>query len=262
MNAVPGVVFLAALIVGGCAIGGSSPGGPTLTVFAAASLGSALDEIAAVYEAETGASIVVATDASAALATQIEQGAPADIFLSADTGNPQRLAQAGLTDGDPVVFARNGLAVIVPVGNPAAIRSPADLGRPGVRIVAAGEAVPVTAYAATFLQRLVASGSAPPSLPGAYAANIVSMEDNVSAVVAKIALGEGDAAIVYATDALASDGVQTVVLPSGTSVTAAYAAAIVAASVSPAEARSFLDWLLGPRGQAVLGRYGFQAGTP
>lgn len=262
MNAVLGVVFLAAMVVGGCTIGGSSPGTSTLTVFAAASLGSALDEIAAAYETESGQSIVVATDASAALATQIEQGAPADIFLSADTRYPQRLAQAGLTDGDPVVFARNGLAVIVPAGNPAAIRSPADLGRPGVRIVAAGDAVPVTSYAGLLLERLVASGHAPPSLPGAYAANIVSMEDNVSAVVAKIALGEGDAAIVYATDAVASDAVQSVVLPPGTSVTADYAATTIATSRRPVEARSFLDWLLGPRGQAVLDGYGFETGTP
>lgn len=230
-----------------------------LTVFAAASLRDPLQAVASAYEAASGVRLAVATDSSTALRIQIEQGARADVFLSADTANPDALASAGLTNGAVIAFAGNPLAIVVPAGNPAGLASPADLARPGIAIVAAGEGVPVTVYAAELLERLAALPGYPRNLPAAYAANVVTREDNVRAALAKIELGEGDAAIVYATDATRSDAVDTVVIPAEANVTATYAGVVLAGAADHATARAFLDWLTGPGGQAILASFGFVA---
>jgi molybdate transport system substrate-binding protein len=223
-----------------------------LTVFAAASLGPVLDRLAPLYEAtHPGTRIVVATDSSAALRTQIEQGAPADVFLSADTANPQRLSDAGLTAGAPIHFAGNDLTVIVPLDNPAAIDSARDLGNAGVRVIAAGDEVPITRYALEVVGNL--------GIEAAYRANVASREDNVRAVVAKIELGEGDAAIVYATDARGSANVRAMEIPPTANVTATYAGVVVGPSERPAEARAFLDWLVSDEAQAILADLGFSS---
>jgi molybdate transport system substrate-binding protein len=229
-----------------------------LVVLGAASLKGVLEEVAAVYEtANPGVTITVSTDSSTALATQIEQGAPADVFLSADTVNPQRLVDGGVAPGPPVPFARNEVAVIVPADNPAGLVSAMDLARPGVKIVAAGEAAPITRYATQLVSNLARQALAPQLWPAAYEANVVSREDNVSAVLAKTELGEADAAIVYATDALASSRVTTLPIPDGANVAATYAGVVVGSAAHPAEATAFLDWLAGPPGEEILGRAGF-----
>jgi molybdate transport system substrate-binding protein len=176
------------------------------------------------------------------------------VFLSADTTNPQRLADAGLTDGEPVTFAADALTIIVPTDNPAAIRSAAGLADDGVKVIAAGKDVPITGYASEVVERL--------GIADRYEANVVSREDNVKAVVTKIELGEGDAALVYATDAATSDAVETIPLPSEASVTATYAGAVVAASHDRKAARAFLDWLALGEGQAVIGELGFLPPPP
>lgn len=244
-------------------VGPSAPPGPSpeaieLTVYGAASLKGALEAARSAYEAAVpGTTLLLATDSSAALATQIEQGAPADVFLSADSINPQALVDAGLADGTPITFARNALTVIVPADNPAGIATAADLGRPGVLVVAAGDEVPITRYATQLIDELAQAPGAAPGFAAGYAANIVSREDNVKAVVAKIELGEGDAAIVYRTDAAASDRVATVEVPAAFSVTPTYDGVVVKASRHRAEARAFLEWFAGPGGQEVLGDFGF-----
>jgi molybdate transport system substrate-binding protein len=231
-----------------------------LTIFGAASLTDALAEIESVYEVERrGANLVIATDSSAALRTQIEEGAPADVFLSADTGNPDALAEAGLTSGDPVRYAGNSLTLVVPVGNPAGIESPADLATPGVLIIAAGPEVPITAYATEVVANLAALPGYPAGFAEAYAANVASEEENVRAVLNRIELNEGDAAFVYQTDALASDAVEVVDIPEEANTAATYAGCVVAASDQLGEAEAFLDWLTGPRGQALLADFGFVA---
>lgn len=250
----------AALTLVGCATGGAadSTSPVELIVFAAASLRAPLERAEAAYEtANPGMALVLSTDSSAALRTQIEQGAPADVFLSADIANPEDLVAAGLADGSAVAFAGNVLAIVVPRDDPAGIGSPADLARDGVKIVAAGEEVPITRYATQLVDALAALPGYPADFSAAYAANVVSREDNVKAVVAKIELGEGDAAIVYATDAEASDKVATVAVPEGANVTATYAGVVVRASAHPDAARAFLDWLAGPEGQAILAGSGF-----
>lgn len=250
------------VIAGGCsdANGAGAERQPAvdLAVFAAASLRDAVADVETAYEAVTpGVALTIVTDSSATMRTQIEEGAPADVFLSADAIHPGALADAGLADGEPIVFARNRLALIVPTDNPAAISSPMDLASRGVRIIAAGEAVPITGYADRLVANLATLPGYPPDFVVAVAANVVSREENVRSVVAKIGLGEGDAAIVYRTDATALDDVVAIDLPEAANVEASYAAVVVAATADAPEAHAFLDWLAGPDGASVLARFGF-----
>jgi len=260
----PGLLAGLALGLVLAACSGSAPATSTrppdagLTIYAAASLKGALEEARTAFEsANPGTTLTISTDSSAALETQIEQGAPADVFLSADTANPAKLVAAGLAEGDPVTFAGSELAIVVPAANPARITAPADLARPGVKIIAAGNKVPLTAYATTLVQNLAASAGAPAGFTDGYAANIVSREDNAKAVLAKVGLGEGDAGIVYATDAKGSSGVTRIDVPAGANVLTKYDAVVVKSSRNITAARAFLGWLAGPGGQAILGRLGF-----
>lgn len=236
----------------------SRPPSVPLTIFGAASLKPVLDEARVAWEAGApGSRLTISTDSSATLAAQIELGAPADVLLSADTANPRRLADKRLVAGQVVPFATNRLTIIVPAGNPAGVRAATDLARPGLRIIAAGAPVPITGYATQVVDRIAAEPGAPAGFAAAYAANIRSREDNVRAVVAKIELGEGDAAIVYLTDARGTSKVATVELPDRVNVPASYAGVVIRASQHVAAAEAFLDWFAGPAGQAILTRYGF-----
>jgi len=242
----------------------STPTKADLTIYGAASLKGALKSLKAAYEAAVpGTTLTIATDSSATLRTQIEQGAPADIFLSADQKNPDTLVKAGLTDGPALAFAGNSLTIIVPkfapaVGTGAAtVHSPADLARPGTKIVSAGADVPVTRYADQVVANLAALPGYPPGFASAYAANVVSREQNVKAVVAKIELGEGDAAIVYATDAVGSDKVDLIPITPTANVLAIYAGVVIKGSAQAPAAHAFLEWLAGPIGRAILVNAGF-----
>ncbi len=238
--------------------GSATPAAVDLTIYGAASLKGALEKAKPAYEAAVpGTTLTISTDASSALATKIEQGAPADVFLSADTKNPQALVDKGLTDGPAVTFAGNTLTVIVPADNPAGITTPADLAKAGVKIIAAGDEVPITKYATQLVDNLAKEPGYPADFAAAYAANVVSKEDNVKAVVAKNELGEGDAGIVYVTDAAASTKVATVEVPDSANVLAAYAGVVVKGSPNAAAAQAFLSWLAGPDGRAILAGFGF-----
>jgi molybdate transport system substrate-binding protein len=239
----------------------ASPSGAAveLEIYGAASLKGALDAAKPVYEAShPGVTLVMSTDASSALETKIEQGAPASVFLSADTTNPQKLVDTGLTTGPPVNFAKNILTVIVPIANPAKIKTPADLAEPAVKIIAAGDAVPITKYANMLVANLAKQPGYPANYVAAYNANVVSKEDNVKAVVAKLELGVGDAGIAYVTDAKASTKVATVDVPPSANVVATYAGVVSKASPNPKAANDFLTWFAGPDGQAILSGFGFK----
>src|SRR4051794_38391846 len=236
----------------------SSAGPVELTVDGAASLKSVLDASKAAWESShPGSTLTISTDSSAALETQIEQGAPADVFLSADTTNARKLVDASLSDGPARDFAGNVLTIVVPVANPAGIRTPADRARHGVKIIAAGDGVPVTKYAQQVVTKLASLDGYPSGFAAACASNVVSREDNVKAVVAKIELGEGDAGIVYATDAKASTKVSTIAIPDSANVPATYAGVVVKGSTHTPTAHAFLDWLAGSDGQAILKDFGF-----
>ena len=229
-----------------------------LIVFGAASLKGVLDKAEAAYEmAYPGTNVTVSADSSSTLEMQIEHGAPADVFLSADTTNPKKLVDAGLAAGAAVTFAGNKLTVVVPTANPAGIKTPADLARSGVKVIAAGCEVPITKYATQLVANLAKEAGYPADFAAKYAANIASKEDNVKTVVAKIELGEGDAGIVYVTDAEASSKVTPIDVPDTANVPATYAGVVVKASKNAAAAKTFLDWFAGPDGQAILGEFGF-----
>lgn len=215
------------------------------------------DLVTAYLETHHAVDFTISADASSALEAKLEQGAPADVFLSADTANPQKLVDAGLAAGPVVPFAANRLAVIVPVANPAGIRTPADLARPGLRIVAAADAVPISTYAAKLVTNLGGLPGYPAGFAAAYASNIATREDSVAAVLAKVSLGEGDAGIVYATDAASSTRVASVPIPEQANVRAAYGAVTLRAAAHDAEARRFEDWLAGPDAQRALAAAGF-----
>jgi len=239
----------------------ATPPPAALTIFAAASLAGALDQVKTAYEASNpGTTLTISTDSSAALETQIEQGAPADVFLSADATSPRRLVDAGMAAGSAVTFARNRLLIVVPHGNPGGITSPADLAKPGIRIIAAGDAVPITKYANQLVANLAKLSGYPADFAAKYAANIVTKVENVNAIVAQIQLGQGDAAIVYVTDAKAVP-LDTYGVPDEANVLATYAGVVVKASSAPVAARAFLDWLAGRDGQDVLATFGFMPPT-
>ncbi|MFN8623553.1 MAG: molybdate ABC transporter substrate-binding protein [Chloroflexota bacterium] len=229
-----------------------------LTVFAAASLTKAFGDLQAPWAAaHPDSTLVFSFDASGALRTQIEQGAPADVLASADMKNPQALVDECLAPAPVTAFATNHLVIVVPKGNPAGITSPADLTKSGVKVVAAGKDVPITKYATQLVDTLSKLSGYPADFAAGYAANVVSEEDNVKAVLAKIELGEGDAAIVYVTDAASSTGVDTVAVPDEANVLATYGAVSITDSAQPELSAEFLSFLTGPDAQAVLASYGF-----
>ena len=173
----------------------------TLTVFAAASLADAFTEIGIAFEtANPGAAVVFSFAGSQTLRTQIEAGAPADVFASANSTEMDLLIDAGLVAaGAPQVFLSNKLAVILPPTNPKGVEQLQDLARPGLKLVLAAEEVPVGGYARQALDKM--NGSFGKEFKAQVLANVVSNEDNVKQVVAKVQLGEADAGIVYASDA-------------------------------------------------------------
>lgn len=251
----PSGFLLVALIASSCSAACGCSQIP-LTVFGASSLGTALEMLQDAYAtAEPGVALVVSTGSSAALRTQIEEGAAADVFLAADTANPQALIDSGNADGAAVAFATNKLTIMLPDGNPGQITSPADLAGDGVTIIAAGEDVPITKYAEQCVENLGALPGYPEDFAAAYEANVVSREDNVGAVTAKIELGEGDAAIVYATDTQAAD--LKIDIPPEANVTATYAGVVTSNAAIKSKAHAFLDWLRQPTAQRILGGLGF-----
>jgi molybdate transport system substrate-binding protein len=149
----------------------------------------------------------------------------------------------------------------VPAGNPGRIQSPADLARPGVKIIAAGDNVPIRRYATQLVANLAKVAGYPADFASAYAANVVSKEDNVTSVLAKVELGEGDAGIVYATDARASSRVTAIPIPASANVTATYGGVVLKASANQVAATAFLTWLASPDGHAILATFGFRPPT-
>lgn len=222
-----------------------------VVVFAAASLKEAFADLGAVFEKEhPGAKVLVNLAGSQELRTQLEHGAAADLFASADEAQMDALARQGLVLA-PEVFARNEPILIVPRDNPASVRSLDDLPRAS-RVVLGDRAVPIGAYSLRILARRGAA------FQRRVEARVVSRELNVRQVLTKVRLGEADAAIVYRTDALAAGGaVLAIPIARADNVLAAYPIAQLRAAPQPALAAALLRLIRSPRGTALLERRGF-----
>ena len=237
--------------------------GGELLVLGAASLSDVLGELAAAYEdVNPVLRVVIATDGSDALRARVEEGVAADVFVSADTANPERLARAGLTLGDPTIVAANGLVIAVAPQRRDEIRSPLDLAGENVRIIAAGRGVPISTYAQQAIEQLAGLDGYPADYAARLEANTVSREDNVRAALAKVALGEGDAAFVYATDVLGQPELGVVELPSPAAIEAEYAAVALSAAPAPGTARDFVAWLGTAPARAIFAAAGFRTADP
>jgi molybdate transport system substrate-binding protein len=234
----------------------------TVRVFAAASLSDAFKEIARGLEKEQpGLSIQLAFAGSQQLAAQIEQGAQADVFASADERWMSYVLSRNLVAAEPSVFARNALVVIVPKSNPARIGKLQDLARGGVKLVIGAEAVPVGAYSRTALRNLARDPAFGADFMTRTMRNVVSEEENVKSVVGKVQLGEADAGIVYRSDVTpaAARYIRSFDIPGASNVIAAYPIAVVRGSANQDAARAFVARVLSPEGQAVLMKHGFLA---
>lgn len=245
------LLAVVALLAAACGGNGSSPGGgsgsgpPTeISVFAAASLTAAFNRIGQDFSAaHPGTKVTFNFAGSQALATQIQQGAPADVLAVADTTSMGRVASMVDT---PRSFASNQLQIVVASGNPRGVKSLSDLSGRDLEVVLAAPEVPAGRYARQALDAQHIS------------VKPVSLEDNVKAVVTKVSLGEADAGIVYVTDVAAGgDRVEGVDIPADQNVLATYPIAVVNASRHHSRAQAFVDMVRGDQGQRVLASFGF-----
>ncbi|GAB3091541.1 molybdate ABC transporter substrate-binding protein [Micromonospora schwarzwaldensis] len=256
--ALAGVTALAMAGLTGCGGGtGASPAGSasgsavsgTVTVFAAASLTESFTRIGREFEAANpGVTVRFNFAGSSALANQINQGAPADVFASAAPKNMRSVTDAGNADGSPTTFARNQLVIAVPKGNPRRIDALADLTGPGLKVALCAEQVPCGAAATTALSA------------ARVTLRPVTLEQDVKGALSKVKLGEVDAALVYRTDTRAAaadvDGVE---FPESAGAVNDYPIVVLRNAANRAGARAFVAYVRSERGTAVLTGAGFQA---
>lgn len=223
-----------------------------LSVYAAASLASAFDRIAEEFETENpGLDILpLVYDGSSTLARQIVEGAPADVFATADETNMETVEDAGLVAGSAELFASNTLVIVVPAGNPGRVTSLDDLANPDRSIVLCAPEVPCGAATVALL-----AGAAVEAEP-------VSVEQNVTAVLTKVATGEADAGLVYRTDVVDRDDVESIVPDEAAEVVNRYPIAALADAENPEAAAAFVAFVLGTRGQEILADSGFGGAGP
>lgn len=219
----------------------------TVTVFAAASLKKTFTQIGAEFEqAHPGVRVTFSFAGSSDLVAQLQQGAPADVFASADTRNMDKATGDSLVAGAPVDFASNTLEIAVPPGNPAGIKGLADLARSGVDVVLCAPAVPC--------------GSAAAKVEAAAGVDLepVSEEQSVTDVLGKVAAGEADAGLVYVTDVRSAGGtVEGVEFPESSAAVNTYPIATLRSSRNPAAAKAFVESVTGELGQGILTAAGF-----
>jgi molybdate transport system substrate-binding protein len=237
----------------------TAPAPRTLTVFAAASLTDAFQEIGRDFEAvHLNVTVTYNFAGSQTLHTQLTQGAIADVFASANHPEMEGAVKDGLVAaGAPLDFVTNRLVVIVPADNPAKLQSLADLRRSGVKLVLADKTVPAGKYALQALGSMSNDPAFGSDFNTQVLANVVSYETDVKQVVAKIQLGEADAGIVYISDSIAAPELKTIEIPVSFNVVASYPLAVLAQAPNPDLAAVFIAYVLSPEGQAILKKWGF-----
>ncbi len=233
----------------------------SLTVFAAASLTQAFGELGALYQKQNNGTAAVYNFAgSQQLAQQITNGAPADVFASANNSQMDVAVKSGRIDkATAKTFVTNRLIVIFPKDNPAQVTQLQDLAKDGLHLILADKAVPVGQYALDFLDKAVKDPAYGSDFKDRVIAQVVSYEDNVKSVLSKVVLGEADAGIVYLTDVTgdAKDKVGHLDIPDALNVIAVYPIAPLKDSSLPELTQKFIDLVLSADGQAILAKYGF-----
>ena len=235
----------------------SQPSGEVV-VMAAASLTAAFTDVArGIRNAHPQLRIVYNFAGSQALRTQLEQGAVADVFASADDAQMQRALDSGLMEGPSQVFVRNTLLIIVPIDNPRQAASFADLAKPGLKLTLAGSQVPVGHYSREALQAAQADHGT--DFAAQVLRNLVSEETSVKQVLVKVQIGEADAGIVYASDISEKvlQDVSPIPIPAAYNRLASYSIAATRAARNPSGAAAFIRFVLSPAGQAILKAHGF-----
>lgn len=229
----------------------------TLTVFAASSLTDAFEEIGQSFEiSHSGVTVRFNFAGSQFLRTQIEQGALADVFASANSKEMDTLVTGGfITKDTPQIFLTNQLIVILPAANPTGLEKLEDLANPGIKLVLAAEDVPVGKYARQALEQMNSKFGT--GFKDKVLSNVVSNEDNVKQVVVKVQLGEADAGIVYVSDAVAAPDVKSIEIPADMNVIAEYPIAVLTQSPLQDLASDFFTYVLSPEGKAILQKWGF-----
>jgi molybdate transport system substrate-binding protein len=261
------VLIVAALpVLVGCGASATSPtaiattpeaGGGEVTVFAASSLKDAFGEIGGVVRTRGIEKVTFSFAGSQALAAQLSQGARADVFASADTANMAAAAEGGaIVSGTEKVLLTNKLVAITAPGVGTKVSSLEDLGKPGLKVVLAAPSVPVGRYSLQVLDKLSADPKYGADFGKRVEANVVSREDNVRQVVAKVQIGEADAGIVYVTD-VSRDNVGKIDIPDAYNVIARYYIAPVKDSPNSQGGQQFIDFVLSDEGRAILAKYGF-----
>jgi len=239
----------ALLVVAACggtqSTAGSTPA-TSITVFAAASLQPAFDRIGAQLKAKQNMTVTFSYAGTQTLTAQVQQGAAADVFASADTAHMTTLQNGGFIAGSSKLFAHNRLEIAVEKGNPKGIRTLQDLARPGLVVVLADPSVPAGKYAA---QALKTAG---------VTVHPASLETQVTGVLSKVALGEADAGIVYVSDIVTSGKVDGVGIPDSQNVIADYPIARLSTAQNKSAADAFIAYVLSSAGQSIMVDAGFE----
>jgi molybdate transport system substrate-binding protein len=238
-----------------------APTAEDVVVFAAASLTESFTALAADFEeANPGATVVLNFANSQQLAQQLAQGAPADVFASANPRQMQVAIEAGRVQEEATqIFANNRLVLVVPADNPGGVETLQDLAQPGLKLILAAEDVPIGAYSRDYLDKAEGSANLGAGYRDAVLANVVSYEQTVKAVLTKVMLGEADAGIVYTSDVTpdVAEDVQQIAIPDDLNTTATYPIALVSDSEQPQLAQQFIGYVLSEEGQATLAEHGF-----
>jgi molybdate transport system substrate-binding protein len=247
--------FLLLHLIAGCSSADTGQTKNQIIIYAASSLTNAFMDLANQFETQQDDVEVVLNFASSSqLAAQLIEGGQADLYASANQIQMKNVVDAGLVEGNPKIFTKNQLILLVPKENPARIRELSDLANPDISLILASPATPIRGYSDQIIQKY-----ADADFSKAVYENLVSEEANVRQVVTKITLGEGDVGIVYTSDLTPdiAEHTNSVSIPPKINVVADYPIAQLINSKNPALAQTFIEFILNPDGQKILEKWGF-----